>query len=373
MLTLNLPLIKLSGEPFDRGVIYGQSCRSLIALLVKDWKNNLGRFGVESTSKNKVNAEDYLQCFLSNTDYIKAIEQWAPDLLVEIRGIACGSEQEFDDLLAMQMMDEEWIFGLMQGLDKPVTKCTAFGIYDEKSGVSISGQNMDVPQWVDGKQVLLRIRPENGMPESMVFSMAGVIGLNGMNSSGLGVTCNTLPQLIHSTNGLPVAFIVRRLLEYDCIDIAEKFLRSINHASGQNYILSSKRDIRCFECCGQSVIRYYPNESPNRIFHTNHPMVNTDINSVIESMTGSKENTIARLNSIRGRLKDIRIEPSIENIKLALSAHDDPKNPVSRNKKSDASSIGYTVGSMIYQFTDTPVLHLAAGPPCETQFYKFGF
>ena len=65
--------------------------------------------------------------------------------------------------------------------------------------------------------------------------------------------------------------------------------------------------------------------------------------------------------------------PSLIDIKEALAAHDDPVNPVSRNTNAEGSSIGFTAGSSIYELGGEPKLHLAAGPPCETEFEVFEF
>ena len=197
--------------------------------------------------------------------------------------------------------------------------------------------------------------------------------LNGLNASGVGVTCNTLPQLSFATDGLPVAFIVRKILQQNTIGEAEVFLRNIKHASGQNYILSAANDIRCFECSGNTVIRYQPEEYHGRVFHSNHPLVNKDTVNLLPPEKMLSNNTLARFNSISDRLGTHSNSPSLLDIKAALSAHDDAENPVSRNTNQGGSAIGYTAGSSIYEFSDNVRLHLASGPPCETEFLTFEF
>jgi hypothetical protein len=173
-----------------------------------------------------------------------------------------------------------------------------------------------------------------------------------------------------------VQFILRSVLEKQTIDEAENFIRSVRHASGQNYIVSAAGDIRCFECCGTSVVRYAPDDYRGRIFHSNHPLVNTDHSENFpESREKKNRNSSARLKSISDRLGDTSRLMTIEDIKAALSAHDDPDNPVSRRINPDniGNSIGYTAGSSIYELAGKPRLHLASGPPCETEFKIFDF
>lgn len=46
-----------------------------------------------------------------------------------------------------------------------------------------------------------------------MFSHAGMVGLCGVNSAGVAISCNNLSQLNHKTSGLPVAFVVRGILQ----------------------------------------------------------------------------------------------------------------------------------------------------------------
>ena len=375
MKTADIPVIELSGTPRERGRIYGEAAKPMIAGVVEAWRTDLGNFGSNSSGTGLMDPDSYLDQFLSQTDYMTAIEKWAPKLLEEVKGIAEGSGQTFNNILGLQLMDEEWVFGLRRDLAKPTNKCTAFGAPNQVNDISYAGQNMDIPSWVEGMQVLLRVMPTDDSPEALVFAFAGIIGLNGLNASALGVTCNTLAQLSYSIEGLPVSFMVRSILERHSIEEAEQFLRSIKHASGQNYILSSLGNMRCFECAATRVVRYAPEEYRGRVFHSNHPLVNSDKSDVSHLVTERIKNSEARLASICGRLGDISRLMTLGDIKAALGAHDDPINPVSRpiNSGNAGNSIGYTAGASIYELITPPRLHLAAGPPCETAFETFEF
>jgi len=374
--TDKLLVIDLSStDPLERGRVYGEKAKALIAEVVDHWRSDLGSFFSMNENIAVVDVDAYLDKFISETNYIEAIRKWTPDLLDEVRGIAQGSGQSFNTIYALQLLDEEWLFGLRNRLGKPTSKCTAFGILDNSAGLCFSGQNMDVPAWVEGRQVLLRIAANETSPECLVFSIAGTIGVNGLNANGLGITCNTLTQLKYSLDGLPVLYIVRKILQQNSIELAEKILLAIQHASGQNYILSSKSRLRCYECSSTSIVRYSPTEDGSRIFHTNHPLINDNENSLIQGDKRCYINTKSRLDSISGRLGDPSKSPELSDIKAALAAHDDPDNPVSRVLAQclQCNSIGYTAGASIYELGDTPRFHFASGPPCETEFRTFDF
>lgn len=372
MNTDKLPVVELFGSPRDRGRIYGETMRELICNVIVNWKEHLCQSFAAGNSRSKFDPDQYINEFISQTNFQAAIGNWSPSLLMEIEGIAEGADQSFEYIFGLQLFDEEWRFGISRGLTKPTNKCTAFGISTNEKGYAYAGQNMDVGKWLDGYQVLLRILPEDkGIPEALVFTTAGNIGLNGMNSKGLGVTCNTLSQLPISRSGLPVSFIVRSLLQVNNMVSANSFLKNIKHASGQNYILSSFDGMECYECGGASVRKY--NNSPfNRVFHTNHSLFNLEKNSPYPC-NKELDNSRARLRSIDHRLGDHRREVSLKNIKVALGSHDDARNPVCRHSLSDRSNIGFTAGSSIYELGLIPRLYLASGPPCQTDFETFDF
>ena len=373
MKTAELPVLTLQGSPRDRGFCYGQHQQQRITQTVNAWLSNLGSFAGIGDKKATLNTDSYIKQFLTGTQYLNAIRLWAPELLEEIKGIAEGSGQLLDHILALQLMDEEWLYGLSQHLPRPTSKCTAFGLQSSPESISYAGQNMDVPAWVEGKQLLLRIAATDETPEALVFTMAGNIGLKGLNAAGIGITCNTLAQLKPATDGLPVAFIVRQVLSMATIDQAEKFLHAIKHASGQNYILSSANDIRCFECSAEAVVQLALEETSKTVFHTNHPLVSNSLGPQAPLCHSRQANSEARLNSISARL--VSAPYSLEKIKSALAAQDDPDNPVSRvlAEKNQDASIGYTAASSIYEFADKPRLHLAAGPPSEVAYQVFEF
>lgn len=366
-----MKIIELVGDPHDRGRLYGRSISARVDAVFEHWYSSLIVVGDKGGTLHEITVSDYLQNFLNATNFLTAVEQWAPELLEELEGIASYISIPFSHLFCFQLFDEEWLYGLSNRVQRPTEKCTAFALINHQSQSSYAGQNMDIPAWVDGYQNLLRINGSNGKPDALVFSISGHLGLNGVNSAGIGITCNTLAQLNHSQEGLPVTFIVRSVLEKKTLDDAVEFIQSIPHASGQNYILSSASQVRCFECCSTSVVEYVPNNSQN-IFHTNHALINKDCVDPPLAF-GSYHNSCLRLESIKRRLDSKRQSPALSWVKSALSAHDDRENPVSRVAQAGGGTIGFTAGSSIYEFLSPPRLHLAAGPPCITEYMSYDF
>src|SRR2546429_2457505 len=122
----------------------------------------------------------------------------------------------------------------------------------------------------------LHIKAEGGRPEQFVFTFAGFIAANGMNSRSIGICANPLSQLRHGREGLPVACVIRGALERTTLNDAIQFLKQVKHASGQNYILGGGDRVYDFECSAGKVVSFTPTSDTGVVYHTNHPLANDD-------------------------------------------------------------------------------------------------
>jgi len=370
--THSLKVIELSGTPRERGRIHGEELREHIRAVLEITKS-----GIEKNLS--IDPAHYIRDFLAYSNFESGIQQYAPDILEEVEGLAEGAAIDTDTARYLQLTDEDWVFRqkVYPELSNAGDNCTAFALKNS-SGV-LTRQNMDI-NYVDGYQVLFHIRYPDRELESFVYSIAGLIALNGMNSAPLGICCNTLMELYSTQFGLPVQFIVRKVLECTSFDSAREFLRKITHASGQNYIIATAESFGSFECSANEVTEFIPYPNSPAVCHSNSPLASRDIDpdamARFKSQAGLDENFKARYESIWRRLGDAGRDHTIEDAKAALSAHDDRANPVSRtfDPESGEKFLGYTAGSMIYQLDrKNPVLHLASGPPCQTEYRKFRF
>jgi hypothetical protein len=196
-----------------------------------------------------------------------------------------------------------------------------------------------------------------------------------MNNAPFGICCNTVMQLNYAKNGLPEDFIVRGALAQPSFADALAFMRRVNHASGQNYVIGGAEQVLSLECSANKIVEFTPYPGANRVYHTNHPIVNDDqeINRQrLATMTPEQREARAtaytgydRLNTLERHLGNRDETVTVEKIKAVLSSHD---GPVCVDK---AESI--TLGCLIMELSSTPTLELAPGPPCSTEFKKYGF
>ncbi len=211
-----------------------------------------------------------------------------------------------------------------------------------------------------------------------MLSSAGLVAMNGINSESIGVTVNTLMSLNASSEGLPVACVIRGILLKTDKKSALEFLQKVNHASGQNYIIGSVDSVYDYEASASKVVRFIPvANNPSLVYHTNHPISNDDVKpwyqdqlrKVLSGETVSNSST--RFTAIKNRL-DIGSPNFSENtIKETLRSKDSEKYPVCITYQSDKD--GFTFSSIIFTLGKHPTVQLTNGSPDQSEYrlHKF--
>jgi isopenicillin-N N-acyltransferase-like protein len=354
---MDIDSIVLTGNPSDRGLWHGRTRRAPIRRWLDDWQTSLRDAGIGDV-------DDYLAHFMRQTHFCDAIECHAPDLLQEIRATAEGAGVSPQLLLAAQLMDEEWEFRRRYlDLDRP-DKCSSVALVSTE-GVWV-GQNMDLGAWTDGHQVLLHLK-DGREPAALILSMGAMLALLGVNDRGIAVFVNALPGLPSDTAGLPVAFIIRKLLQAETFSQAAGLIQECPHASSQHYLIADAREARSFEATPEDVVEYRPTHK-GRIFHTNHPLGAPHSHCDLER---EREDTVARLEALSRRL--LRCEPGVDAIRSALASSDDSEHPVCRPYPAAGRvhTTNFTMGSMIVQlqpYARRVESWVSLGPPDRGDF-----
>jgi isopenicillin-N N-acyltransferase like protein len=359
-----LSVVEISGSPRERGRAHGEALRELIRARDARWCEQI-------ETGCAMPADRFIQRFLAETRFLPAIQRWTPGLLDEALGIAEGADLPYERILACQLMDEEWWWS------EPLQQrhhCSGFAALHR--GGAVAGQNMDLGAWMDGFQALLHIRDRALDLDSYVLTCAGMIGLCGMNSAGLGLCVNTLLDLNHRGDGLPVAFVTRGLLEHRSLAEAAAFLNAVPHASGQNFILAEPGALADFECSAAGAVRLSPT-APGRIWHTNHALASADLDPAHggSGWADSARNSRARLAAVERRIADPERPIDLALARSTLASKDDARDPVSRLKRrADGTPVEtFTFASVIWELGSEPVAHVAPGAPCSHDYRSFRF
>ena len=357
--------ITLTGTGYELGLQHGKLLKKEIGEIVGKWKKNTS--DMMGRDANIVLAE-----FFQYAQFTASIKKWTPDLYEEVRGIAEGSGQQMNDIMVFNLLDEFWVY--QDNLRNH--HCSGIGVPARNGNSGYIAQNMDIESYTDGYQVLMRLTKTDKRPEQLILTHPGLIALNGMNETGIGACMNTLMQLKASNTGLPVAFIVRRILNSTEKEDLLQFIQSVPHASGQNYIIGIRGEVFDFEASANKVTRFDPQNKNGTIYHTNHPLANDDVKdwfkkydpTMHDAIDPGKSNSHIRLNAVQKRVKDAsRVDDIL--IKEALRSKDDLDNPVCRAPKNG----GFTFGSVIMSLTGVPFLQVTAGPPDESEYKKIEF
>jgi predicted choloylglycine hydrolase len=357
MVSSSAVTVCLDGSPRRRGQIHGESLRTAIHDLLSVWDADVGK-------EVDMGLASYLQKFEAETDFVAAMERWAPALVEEVLGIAEGASIPLNVCRCLQCMDEHWThLDRLQGMGAPST-CSTAAMGPRGERPTILGQNMDLPKFLDGFQTLLRIRDEDAGLDLLVPSYAGFLGLFGLNSAGLGLVVNAISQLRQATRGVPVSFMVRSVLRCRSVKEAAAFLNDAPHASGQNYLLGDSSGFVSLECSEGSVVSL---SETTCLGHTNHPLENTDVSEAYAGWDEDREKadrvharTISRLAVLRGHLG--RDEVDVAGMKKMLR---EVEHAV------DCDFPVFTFCAAVMELGE-PVMHLALGQPKRAPYVAYG-
>jgi hypothetical protein len=341
-----LPRLTVEGAGRDRGLACARAHGDAIVSLAEAHRERLAtRPGGERR---------HLAGFFADTDIRDVAQRLLPDLAAEVDAMAAGAGVDRDLLWALNLADEEWWYSEERyGEFDASVGCSAAAVVTPDE--CIVGQNMDLPGYFDGAQLLLSV--PTGDEYATIVTAAGMVALCGAHTAGLGLCCNQLVQLPRSPRGLPVAFVVREALAVGTFDGGAGALRSLPHASGQNYLLAGVGAAANFECSARGVTV----SDGWRLAHTNHPIAAEERaprDQVGRAGAARELDSRARLHFLEHNLDAIG---SIEACAAALS---DRKVPLSKGPATDADETA-TFASFVASFNTAGdfELQVSCGPP----------
>ncbi|MEQ1677538.1 MAG: C45 family peptidase [Chitinophagaceae bacterium] len=363
-----MPVIELKGNAYERGWQHGTQLKKEIATIFTRWKQNM----------RSPNPDSLINAFLAATNFEPATRKYVPAVLDELKGIAAGSGQSYADVFAFQLLDEFWVY-LDTKRNEERHHCSGIGVAAMAGRPAYIAQNMDVENYMQGGQVLLHIPSTAKEPEQYIITCAGLVALNGMNAASIGMCMNTIMELQASTDGLPVAFIIRGVLNQKNGKDAMDFLKNVKHASGQNYILGIVDSVYDFEASSNQVIRFVPQTGDHLlVYHTNHALANNDVKPWYKKLfenniagRNTSDNSVIRLASLQQRLdkQPAAITPDI--IKNTLRAKDNPYNPVCRTYRE--GGFGFTFSSILFTLSGRRSVQLTYGSPDQSEYEEYFF
>jgi isopenicillin-N N-acyltransferase like protein len=296
------------------------------------------------------------------------ITDYYPEMVEEIKALAQAANVNMEDVLCLNAFLDIWDWitpDIYQGRFGRAHGCTAFGIPGLiNSGNPIIGQNYDLEALFQKGAVLYRIGDNDGK-ESLVFTIAGIVGCAGMNNLGLAVVINNLTAR-DARAGVPYPFIIRRLLSSSSIGEAIDSILGAQRSSGMNYIIAHKSGaVISIETSATDYSVLNTHKEPHS--HANHYLHDRLIPQEARSLV-DRGHSIFRQYRMEHLLKGIE-DYGAEKLFEILSDHENNPIGICRHDKPE-DTCGKTIASMIFSPKNQKA-YLAYGSPCESEYEEY--
>lgn len=351
-----LPVVHVSGSPYDQGVAQGQQLKGRI-------HHNLAiyfdRFQQEVGLK-RAQVLDSAEAFLA------ALPQLNPDYFEGMKGVAAGAEAELAAVAAINVRYE--ILYYQFGVQAMADGCTAFGLLPEatESGHLLLGQNWDwIPQ-IQGA-VVHSIEPDGF--EVVGFTEAGIFGRKiGMNSAGVGLCVNGLTSTDDNWDQIQKPFHVRcyEVLLSKSYDEAVAAVGDGRRMCAANFMIAQAPDrLVNLEAAPQAVGELTPERG--RLAHANHFLAPEDI-GVIEPPREKRPYSEARQNRMHELLHAKRTFSEAD-LETALKDHQGyPYSICRRQDPKVAPHDNYLTVTSVIMDLHARRMRLTDGPPDQNSY-----
>lgn len=235
--------------------------------------------------------------------FLPYLEKEWPSYIEEVRGLAHGSGQQFESILALNVRTEIGYGMLTDG-------CTAFAWKTDRE--SFIAQNWD---WdAEQKENIAAVKiTQQGKPTIHMMTEAGIIGKIGLNSAGVGVTLNAIAAKGVAFDKLPCHFALRTALESQSLQEATTRLSKAGVASACHITVADiKTGSIGFENAATDQVQLHTKDGINT--HSNHFTVPHQGVEDKEMLPDSP----VRLSRVRELLQEIKAEPTTQQLKDIL-------------------------------------------------------
>ena len=343
-----VPLVRVSGTPYERGAQMGVAFAEAIARSVAFNRRYLSRHEVRATR---------LEALLE--PYLAAATASLPHLVEQIRGMADGADHPFLDLFFANAFEE--VYGILElstpgGV--PLERCT--DVVLRSPGSTLLGHN---EQWYagdDGTVGLVLDVADDG-PAVLAPVVAGTLPLVGLNELGGAFGTMSLSATDERV-GVPRALVARQLLEAGDRDDAFARAGIDGRAGGYSYLCAFPGGDACvIESTATTAALLDLTE------HTNHAVDPAVAAAACEPSDGSR----SRL--ARARLLVSSTAATFDGVASLLSDHGAEGQDICVHPDPADGDEGSTILFAMICEPESRSLWLTAGHPCTATFERFGF
>ena len=342
------------GNSYQRGLAYGEAAKPAILRCIDHYAEYIRK----STGMNWETACKAAKMFEAS------IQEFRPEYLDEMKGIAEGAGVAYEDILAINCRSE--LYALKEGL---LPECTAFAVMPSasKDGHVLAGQNWDNNYGQRDCMVIVHIYQQD-KPDVMLFTEAGFIGGKGMNSAGLSLTLNAL-ETNFNAKGVPLHIKMRAALDASHIAQAYENVAKAPSAVGANLIITSGDGVALSaEITPNGVDAILPENGV--IAHTNH-LLSPILQQKSPDNWRSWGTTFVRLCRLRELLNGHHDIDKEYLFKVMRDHSGHPcsicYHPVEKAPTIETMATNYSV----VMDTTEKVAYFCAGQPCEGEYKEY--
>lgn len=294
-----LPLVRVAGGPRERGRQYGEQAAARIHRSRDAYERVYRHYARWSWSTARERSRAF----------VAPIDEFGPQYLEEMRGIADGAGLDMEDVLAMNLRTEILFAAKAANAAASlprVPECTSLSVLG-RDGSRIVAQNWDWLTFAAETVVVLECESESG-PSWVTIVEAGLLGKFGLNSAGVALATNALVcSLDVGSPGVPYHVMLRSLLESTSLVDAMDRLQLKRRASSANYMIADGDGLALDAECrpgGFADIAWGLPESDGTLIHANHFSVER-LSSLGVADVGlvSMPDTLLRYQSAQRRLR----------------------------------------------------------------------
>lgn len=364
-MTVQVPLIEVSGSHFDCGVMYGRQARDRIVLGVSHYMRQLGEsaFGGRELSETV-------------KKITPLIEEFDSGLLDEMRGIASGAAISFDEVVLLNARTEVLRLAApntgRKVVDTEPDGCTAVVILPETAanGHLIHAQNWDWKHECAETAVVLRVRRDDG-PDLITFTEAGGLARAGFNTVGVAITGNYLESdRDYLELGVPLALIRRKALEQEHLAQSIRLVYATAKSASNNMVVSHAQGLVInFECAPDET--FLVHASDGLLVHANHWMSQVALSKLRDTGIKNTPDSLYRDLRVQQLLDPHRGHIGTEHVKAALFDTFGTPWSVCRPPRPSASSNLSATVAMIVMEPGAGRMEVAMLPAHNRSFQRF--
>ena len=363
-----LPFIHAQGSWGEIGRQVGQMLQPAIERHLEDWTRHVMR--ETGCARSAVEA--------AAAPYARPIQDHTPFLWEELDGLSRGSGIPVSRLLILQARAEvmrankrptpEWRADAPERrADAPerragAPECTTFAITGRRTGGdTLIGQNVDLVPFVAEYGVVIRQMPK-GLPATLLYTSAGLLGHNGINEAGVGVCANFIDDPAGWGDGLPRYLLSRLALREESAEAARTAMMTPPRAASRNLLVADDRGtLLDIEALREKAAVLYG--ADGLLVHANHLEA-----PEFQGLEKPSDNSLARRERMEELLQDAKTPVTVADIQNIYRDHANAPHSLCAHPFPGRNL--ETVASIIGDLTNRE-LHATKGAPCRAPYATY--